>query len=240
MKTGVEGQRALLVEVCVENQDGVRIARDAGADRVELCRDLSTGGLTPSDATFLASLDDAPPEGIRVLVRENPDSFELTGAQVAQQAHSIRHLVSLIPPDAPPVGFVVGGLSGGRIDRDAALQWREAAGERYLVFHRAFDQIEDQDQALLELIDLGYDGVLTTGDNSKEGNAKVANPKGLARLRELAAGRITVIGSGGVRYHNAAQVVSEGNLTDLHFQVPDPDAEDGGLASVKEVVRALR
>ena len=224
----------VLVELCVEDERGVRLARDGGADRAELARDLATGGLTPSEATFLAALRYAPPRGLRVLIRENPDSFNLTAEQVALQTQSIRHFVGLLPAAGPQVGFVVGGLNGNRINLEAARQWRRAAGAHYLVFHRAFDEVADPEEALLQLIDLGYDAVLTTG-----GSDGTADPTGLARLRKLAAGRITIIGSGGIREHNAQQVVTDGELTDVHFRIPT-SAGDEGLATLTQVISALR
>ena len=38
------------VEIAVEDMLGARIARDAGADRLELCANLASGGLTPTQA----------------------------------------------------------------------------------------------------------------------------------------------------------------------------------------------
>lgn len=224
----------VLVELCVEDEHGVRLARDGGADRAELARDLATGGLTPSEATFLAALRYAPPRGLRVLIRENPESFNLTAHQVALQTQSIRRFVGLLPAAGPQVGFVVGGLSGNRLNLEAARQWRRAAGSHYLVFHRAFDEVADPEEALLQLIDLGYDAVLTTG-----GTSGVADPAGLARLRRLAAGRIMIIGSGGVREHNARQIIADAELTDVHFRIPT-DATDQGLALVSRMVEAVR
>ncbi len=223
------------VEVCVENAQGVRVARDAGADRVELTRELSTGGLTPSDELFTEALRLAPHQGLRVLVRENPDSFHLSAREAQLQTEAILRLRNLIGPASPQVGFVVGGLSGTRIDRVNAKRWREAAGAHYLVFHRAFDEVEDPEAALLELIDLGYDAVLTAG-----GTPGNANPSGLARLRELAQGRISIISAGGVREHNVLDVVNRSGTSEVHFRIPQPKAADGGQASVTAIVQLVK
>lgn len=222
------------IELCVETSEGVRLARDSGADRAELGRDLSVGGLTPNLDVVLGALRYAPKGGIRVLVRENPTSFELTEEQVRAQTRYIERLNAAITPAGPEVGFVVGALTNGRVNTVAARDWRRAAGHRYLVFHRAFDEVSDQRRALLELIDLGYDAVLTTG-----GSRGVADPVGLARLRDIADGRITIIGSGGIRRHNAADVVAQGKLTDVHFRIPDGDVPLDEVRTVVGIIRAL-
>ena len=46
-----------IVEICVEDAVGVRRARDGGADRIEICTDLSCGGLTPAFDEVASALE---------------------------------------------------------------------------------------------------------------------------------------------------------------------------------------
>ena len=121
------------VEICVEDAVGVRRARDGGADRIEICTDLSCGGLTPAFDEVAAALEVAPTGGVQVLVRPRPGDFVHTREEVDRIASDIVTL-SAIGRGAPVrLGFVVGVIT------------------------------VDQDRGLDVLMELGYDRVLTTG-----------------------------------------------------------------------------
>ena len=102
-----------IVEVCVDSVKGVKVAREGGGDRVELCRELWCGGLTPSLDTIESALECAPRLGLRILVRENPTSFFLTPAQVEEQVELIATIADRFDGSGVPLGFVVGGLAQG-------------------------------------------------------------------------------------------------------------------------------
>lgn len=211
-----------VVEVCVEDAADAALVTKLGGDRVELCRELWCGGLTPTDEQVRTAIRFGPPLGVRILVRDREEGFALTGAEVDSLAHDIRRLRALTAHSPVPVGFVVGAITaeeGGQVDLEAAVRFREAAGDAALVFHRAFDQVEDQLGALEDLVTAGFDGVLTTGGE------RAANPALLRGLVKASAGRIKVIASGGVRDHNVAQVLQETGATEVHMRAPrDPQA----------------
>lgn len=234
-----------IIEVCVETLEDIQIAKSVGADRVEVVRDLHTGGLTPTDDLIEAALDAGFEHGVRVIVRENPDTFHLTADEVDQQANEIARLRRQFPSEQ--LGFVVGGLTRTQtsnnegvavdINLPAAKQWRAAAGEASLVFHRAYDQADDVRSALEALIGAGYDAVLTTG-----GDETNAQPEVLASLVDQSAGRIDIIGSGRVREDNAAQLTETAGLKEIHFRVPtspDGSRDREGARKTVEALRAL-
>ena len=205
------------VEICVEDAVGVRRARDGGADRIEICTDLSCGGLTPAFDEVAAALEVAPTGGVQVLVRPRPGDFVHTREEAAVR-----------------LGFVVGVITrDGQIDVNAAARLRDAAEEAPLTFHRGFDQVADQDRGLDVLMELGYDRVLTTG-----GDPAVAQPDALARLVKRGGDDIIILVSGGLRAHNVAEVVAASGAREVHMRAPGTSGTD--QAEVERIVADLR
>ncbi len=229
--------RALTVELCVATLDGVLAATTAGADRVELCRNLACGGLTPNDEMILAAASACRQRGLamRILVRDLPDTFVHTPAECAQLVAQIARLRQLLHED-DQVGFVTGALTaGGDIDPGFLREVRAAAGAAPLVFHRAIDAAADYRTALEKVRDAGFNAVLTTG-----AGGSVASVTGLQRARQILGDQAAAIGSGGLRAGNIAQVVGNAGLEEVHFRAPcqHPDSTDPQLAA--EIVQAAR
>lgn len=205
-----------LVEICVQDAAGVAAARDAGADRVELCVDIGCGGLTPPQRLVEESLALAPAGGLQVLVRPRPGDFVHTPSEIDEVEASIRDLAELAPSAPVPLGFVVGVLDdSGRIAQGAAARWRAACEGLPLTFHRAFDALPDLEEGVAALIRLGYDRVLTTG-----GDPAVAKPERLRRLVGLAGPDLVILASGGLRSANVAGVVAASGASEVHMRAP--------------------
>lgn len=221
---------ALQVELCVASADGVRAAIAAGADRIELCRSLECGGLTPGDELIEAAAAHCQDSGmgLRILVRTKPDGFLHNAREAAALVGEIDRLRTLTA--GLNVGFVSGALTEqGIIDPDFVAEMRAAAGERPLVFHRAIDATGDYERALTVALEGGIDAVLTTGSGSS-----VADPRGLRCAQELLGDRASVIGSGGLREGNITGVVEQAGLREVHFRAPGrtPDATDWQAAKL--------
>lgn len=224
-----------IIELCVDDVDGVRAARIHGVDRVELCAALDVGGLTPPLSLVNEAIDEAPAGGLQVIVRSRAGSFVYTTQEVESMCDTLRELRAATNDSPVTVGFVVGAVSAqDTIDEAAAAAFRRAAGDRPLTFHRAFDVVEDQRAGLDTLIGLGYDRVLTTG-----GDAAVAQAAAMRALVEQALGRIQIIASGGVRAHNVAQILADTGAPEIHMRAP---GQSGGTdpEQVRAIVNAVR
>lgn len=183
------------IEVAAGSVSDALSASACGADRIEFCSRLSSGGVTPSESDVRRLLGEA---GIPVvvLVRPRPGGFVYSPGEIATAVRSIRGYASL-----GVSGIATGALDGSSgIDEGALATLVEAAGGVPVVFHRAFDHVPDKTAALETLIDLGVSRVLTSG-----GPPSAVDGAGtIAALVEQARERIEILPGGGIGSKDAA------------------------------------
>ena len=130
---------AIRTEVCVDAVAGARAAATGGADRIELCAALETGGLTPSIG-LQEAVADACELPRHVLIRPRQGDFCWDADEIDQMVRDIRAAVA-----AGAAAAVIGALtSRGEVDIDATARLRDAADGSPVTFNRAFDLVGDQ------------------------------------------------------------------------------------------------
>lgn len=204
-----------LLEICLDDIDGAVIAEQRGADRIELCAGLIEGGTTPSLGTVQTVLRQVERIGVQVLVRQRGGDFVFSAAEVDAMCADIEVIRSLPAPADVRLGFVIGALRpDGAIDRDATRRMLAACGDAPVTYHKAFDETPDLEEALDVLIEFGIGRVLTSGGpgTAAEG-AEV-----LARLVRRSAGRIAILAAGGIRPHNAADLIARTGVGEVHLR----------------------
>ena len=111
-------------------------------------------------------------------------------------------------------GIVFGVLNqDGTIDEEHCKQIRRPIGDRQAVFHRAFDVTPDPFRALDQLVQLGVNRVLTSGqeDSVSEGAPLIK------RLIEYAGDRIEILPGGGIQLYNLPHVVESTGCKQVHL-----------------------
>lgn len=213
---------------------GARLARDLGADRVELCVALGlTGGLTPGIGLVRAVVEVGLP--VHVLVRHRPGGFVHSDDEAAALEAEARALVL-----AGAAGVVVGALTPAReVDHRRTAALVRAADGADVTFHRAFDVVDDLGGALDVLAELGITRVLTSAGAARAGAGSAA----MAELTRRAAGRVQVMAGGGVRPQDVGALVAAGvDAVHLSARGPREDAgpagPGGGLAVALEATDA--
>lgn len=191
-----------LIEIAVQDPAGARAAIAAGADRLELCQALGVGGLTASAATIERVVAVAGGERVAPLVRPRGGGFVYSSEEIDLVSRDIRAAVAL-----GVGGVVVGALTiDGELDERAIGEWRQAAGDADLVFHRAIDTLEDPERIIEGLVSAGVRRVLTSGGAAKS----IDGVPTLSRLVRAAAGRIEIMAGGGIAVADIPAILATG------------------------------
>jgi copper homeostasis protein len=226
-------RESLLIESCCTTIDEALAAEARGADRIELCTDLSVGGLTPPRDLIRETVARLSIP-VNVLIR--PASGSRPAANRHARPDRASHLslggfsaldfvydeeaVSQMESDiafcrsAGVAGVVVGALTpDGAIDLPAMRRLVAAAGPLSVTFHRAFDVCsEDPFQAVDKIISLLCTRLLTSGmaPTAWEGRELIA------RLVRHAGDRLIIMPGSGVRPDNLTALAAATSAPEFH------------------------
>jgi copper homeostasis protein len=199
---------AITVEICVGDLESAIEAGKGGADRVELCDNLSVGGTTPSAGT-IAEACERLSIPVHVLIRPRGGDFHPSDAELAAMRRDIDTARAL-----GAAGVVLGLLRlDGMIDRSVTATLVERARPMSVTFHKAFDQVPDPGEALDTLIEIGIDRVLTSGcrPTAMEGIDV------LGRLVHRASRRITILAGGRLSPDNLPEILARTLVREVHL-----------------------
>lgn len=209
----------LVFEVCVDSVESAVAAERGGADRVELCDNLLEGGTTPSGgaveaARALLSLK------LHAMIRPRGGDFCYSPVELDVMRRDVE-LAKRLGAD----GVVFGLLTeDAAVDLERTRALVELARPLSVTFHRAFDMTREPFRALEDLVALGVDRVLTSGQEA----SVVEGLDLVAELVRRAGDRIVVMPGGGLRERNIAKVVAATGARELHVT---------GFATVESPIR---
>lgn len=199
---------SVILEICVDSVEGALAAQTGGAQRVELCDNLLEGGTTPS-AGMIALTRQQIGIGLNVIIRPRGGDFCYSDLEFAVMQYDV-HQAKQLGAD----GVVIGLLNpDGTIDKVRTAALIELARPLSVTFHRAFDMAVEPHQALEDLISLGVDRVLTSGQES----SAVEGLDLIAALVQQAGERIIVMPGGGVNERNIHKIVQQSGVREIHL-----------------------
>lgn len=207
----------ILLEVCVDDAQGMAAAIKGGADRIELCAALAVGGLTPSIG--LMQLSAKAPIPIMVMIRPRAGSFTWTedDLQIMETDIATARALGL-------AGVVIGAnLPDGRLDKIALKRLVNAANGLDIALHRSIDLTQDAAEAVKIAVALGINRILSSGGAQRA-------VEGLERLAEMqgAAGNDIVIMPGsGVNITTLPDILAAlPRITEIHASCGAPIQAD--------------
>lgn len=182
------------LEVIAKNLKDVIKINKTKANRIEFCRDLEVGGLTPKRwiIRLAARISHLP---INVMLRPSSESFNYSEKEFAKMLKDAEFL------EKTKVNGVVFGIldDNNEIDVARMQQIIDRIPSKEKVFHKAFDEVPNFEQALNILEQLKVDAILTSA--GKDINQNLSTLEKLTSMKKL-----RIIGGGGVSFANAKKV----------------------------------
>jgi len=195
-----------LLEVCVDDADGLAAAVSGGADRIELCSSLDLGGLTPSQSLMQAAA--RLPIPAYAMVRPRAGDFVFSPADIALMLADIDAIRA-----AGLAGVVLGAnLLTGELDEPLLRQLVHRAAGLGMTLHRAIDLVPDLAPAVEFAVAEGFERILTSGGAP----TALAGAKTLRQTFDAAAGRIAIMPGSGISAENLPQVLAIAPFPEIH------------------------
>ena len=217
------------VEICANSVRSCLEAQKGGAYRVELCAGIPEGGTTPSYGEIAVARELLDIK-LNIIVRPRGGDFLYSEVEHRTMLRDIV-MAKKIGVD----GVVIGCLKpDGTIEMERNKELVDAAEGMSVTFHRAFDMCKDPFESLEQIIELGCDRLLTSGQQPTA-------IEGIALLTQLVAkadNRIIIMPGSGVNEDNIATLAKETKAKEFHFSAREaisskmeyrnPDLKMGG------------
>jgi len=222
------------LEICCFNLASALIAQQVGAHRVELCASPGEGGTTPS-----AGVINAARERLQIalypIIRPRGGDFLYSEDEFRVMQREVEYCKR-----AGCDGVVIGLLKAdGSVDKERCARLVELAYPLGVTFHRAFDWTANPFEALEDIISLGFDRILTSGQ-------RPTAMEGAGLINELvreADERIIIMPGSGVRSSSIAALMEKTDAVEFHtsariVQASGMEFVNGGMGEDQSVVMA--
>ncbi len=229
------------VEVCANSVASCVEAQKGGAYRVELCAGIPEGGTTPSYGEIAVARKLLNIK-LNIIIRPRGGDFLYSDVEHQIMLHDIE-----VAKNLGVDGVVFGCLTAdGEIDMQRNKELVDAAKGMNISFHRAFDMCKDPFQGLEQIISLGFDTLLTSGQQP----TAIEGVTLLKQLVEKANDRITIMPGSGVNEDNIATIAQQTGASVFHFSAREtmesemkyrnPDLKMGGaVVSIDEFAQNI-
>ncbi len=196
-----------LIEIATSDFLTTKSAVEGGADRIELCANLAEGGTTPSYA-HIKKCKEAFSVPLFPIIRPRGGDFLYTKDEFEIMRNDIR-----LCKELGCEGIVIGLLNmDGTIDMTRTSELIDLAYPLEVTFHRAFDRCKDPFVALEELIEIGCQRILTSGQKPTVSEGVDL----IAELNEKAEDRIIILPGSGVRKDNIRMLAERTGCIEFH------------------------
>jgi len=197
----------MIVEICANSYQSAKNAEKAGADRIELCSELSVGGITPSYGLIKQVVKNINIP-INVLIRPRSGDFTYSNDEFEVMKQDI-----LFCKEQGCNGIVSGILfNDGSVDLLRTKELIELAKPFSFTFHRAFDWVENPLNTIEKLVQIGVQRVLTSGQQT----SAIKGIELLKNLQNICGDKLIILPGSGINSSNVSSFKKAG-FKEVHF-----------------------
>ena len=183
----------MIIEVCAESYEYAVKAEKAGADRIELCKDLHLDGLTPDYESAKKTIDSLNIP-VYILIRPIEGDFIYSNEEFELMKMDIIKFKEM-----GCKGIVSGVLNDDNsIDIERTKELVELSRPLEFTFHRAFDLVSDPFEEIENLIEIGVTRILTSGQKHKA----IEGLELLEEFKNISKNRILIMPGSGISNMN--------------------------------------
>ena len=191
----------VIVECCANSVSSALTAIQAGANRIELCKNLKNGGETP-DYSDILELRNLTNIDLHILILPKANNFIYSNKDLKKIIEDIQFCKK-----NNINGVVIGALNKDlSINMNQTKELVEIARPMRVTFHRAFDTISKLENDLNKIIECGCDYLLTSGQKPNVDNGL----NNISKLVKKSSKKIKIIAGGGVNHNNVESLYKIG------------------------------
>ena len=191
----------LIVECCANSVSSALTAIQAGANRIELCKNLENGGETP-DYSDILDLRNLTNIDLHILILPKANNFIYSNKEFKKIIEDIQFCKK----------NNINGVVIGALNKDLSINMKqtkelvEIARPMRVTFHRAFDTISKLENDLNKIIECGCDYLLTSGQKPNVDDGL----DNISKLVKQSSQKIKIIAGGGVNHNNVESLYKIG------------------------------
>ena len=191
----------VIVECCANSVSSALTAIQAGANRIELCKNLENGGETP-DYSDILKLRNLTNIDLHVLILPKANNFIYSNKDFKKIIEDIQFCKN----------NKINGVVIGALNKDLSINMKqtkklvEIARPMRVTFHRAFDVIYELENDLNKIIECGCDYLLTSGQKPNVDDGL----DNISKLVKQSSQKIKIIAGGGVNHNNVESLYNIG------------------------------
>lgn len=197
----------MLLELATFNIESVQIAVATKVNRLELCEDYTSGGITPS-LNFFSEARKLFHKDIFVMIRPRSGSFVYSDDEFEGMLQSLEKFKTLGAD-----GFVSGFMNEDQtINENQLGKFLMECQPLPFTFHRAFDQVRDWKLGLDILLKYGCARVLTSGNGktADEGRNRIV------QMMDYVKGEMIILPGGGIRSTHLQNFINVCQPSEIH------------------------